>query len=417
MSTPHRFDRRRFLAGSAATAAAIAALGRGLDAGAAPSTPDPAQPVSTGRLLVVFLRGGMDGLSAVVPLLDGAAYRSARPTIAVPEQDALDLDGRFALHPGLAPLRELHQAGELAVVHAVGNGTDSRSHFSAQAEVELGGVVTGQGWLTRLLAATGSPVDAAVRAIALSGLTPLSLLACDASVSTPRLAGFGLGGSGGLLAGDRSAAALAALYADDGPTGGRALDAVAQLAPVTGAAAPTAVAAGGGPNGGATLAEQLADAAALFRADVGIEVVTVDAGGWDLHNDLGAAGQGPMRSLLDELGTALHGFWTAVQDHTGAPVSVVVLSEFGRRVTENGSGGVDHGSANALLVLGRGLKTGGSVVADWPGLAADQLDDGDLRATVDYRSVLAELSGPGRFGAADPAALFPGFTPTPIGLV
>ncbi|MGE0730389.1 MAG: DUF1501 domain-containing protein [Acidimicrobiia bacterium] len=424
MNAPHRLhrvrpldraagagiDRRRFLTGGAATVAAITVLGRGVEAAAGDAAPTAAdRPPSTGRLVVLFLRGGMDGLSAVVPLLDSTAYRAARPGIAVPDTAALDLDGRFGLHPGLAPLHELHRSGELAVLHAVGNGTDSRSHFAAQAEMELGGVVgAAEGWLTRLLGATRSPIDAPIRAVALSSTTPTSLLGSHSSVATAALAGFGLGGTAGLLAGEAPATALRMLYQGGGDelVAGRALAAVDQLA----------VLSEGTPAGDGGLDAKLADAAALLRADVGVEVVTVDSGGWDLHNELGTATEGAMRSLLDDLGAALHTFWTALDGGPGAPVDVVVVSEFGRRVAENGSGGVDHGSANALFVLGRSLAGGGRVLADWPGLAADQLDRGDLRATIDHRSVLAELST--RFGVTDVAAagLFPGFAPQPVGL-
>lgn len=427
-------SRRAFVGGAAAGTLAVvqpnpltrwvAALGSAATpAGAAAGAGD--LPVSTGRLLQVFLRGGMDGLSAVVPLLDGAAYRAARPSIAVAESATLALDGRFGLHPGLAPLHELYWQGELAVVHAVGNGTDTRSHFSAQAQVELGGVglARGAGWISRLLAGTRSPQDAVVRAVALSAVTPLSLLGQSGAVATASLDSFGLGGQSKLLAvhGD----ALAALYAPTIPSGiegGKALAAVSALAGLagggasaTGAGAGTSAGAGAAELGATSLAAQLADAATLFTADLGVEVVTVDAGGWDLHNELGGADAGAMRSLLDELAGALATFWDRLHGAGVGDVTVVVVSEFGRRVAENGSGGVDHGRANALFVLGAGLAGGGHTIAEWPGLGADALDQGDLRSTVDYRSILAEIAAR-RFGHPDPAALFPGATLAPVGV-
>ncbi len=429
------FSRRTLLRGSAAAAggamltAALPTAGRtlwyaplfGADvAGAAEPGGTPSnRPVSTGRVVVIFLRGGMDGLSSVVPLLDEAAYRAARPTIAVGAAEAMTLDTRFGLHPGLGALHPLFQAKELAIIHAVGNGTESRSHFAAQAQMELGGVsgAGASGWLARHLAATRSPHDAAVRAVALSTLLPVSLRGCPECVATPAIAGFGLGGGAAVLHGRD--AVLRTLYDASGPAGeegGRALDAVAQLASLAAERPAASAGTGGGPNAGVSLADQLADAARLFGAGLGIEAITVDAGGWDLHNDLGTAGSGAMRNLLDGLGSALAQFWTSL-DAAGAAAdtTVVVHSEFGRRVAENGSGGVDHGSANALLVAGRGLAGGGRVLGEWPGLAADDLDRGDLRGTTDYRSILAELATK-RLGCPDAGALFPGFAAEPVGV-
>ena len=128
-----------------------------------------AQAATSKRFVFVILRGALDGLAAVPPYAD-PDYRPVRGSLALApsgqSDGLLDLDGRFGLHPGLAPLHELHRSGELAVLHAVGNGTDSRSHFAAQAEMELGGVAgAAEGWLTRLLGATRSPIDAPIRAL------------------------------------------------------------------------------------------------------------------------------------------------------------------------------------------------------------------------------------------------------------
>jgi uncharacterized protein (DUF1501 family) len=354
-------------------------------------------PVATRpKLLVVFLRGGMDGLSAVPPLGD-ADYAAARPTIGVPDSSALALDDRFGLHPALAPLHELFSDGSLAVVHAVGNGTESRSHFQAQAEVEMGPTMQDDGWITRLLAAmpARSAEATSVRAVALSTVAPASVRACTICVTTPSVVGFGLRGA---LAGQDDA--VRALYPDDhrlASAAHRGLDAVRVLSTI--AVEPQST--------------PWIEAAAILSADVGVDVVSVDAGGWDTHREMGAATatDGQMHTLLAGLGSGLTSFWNAA---AGIDATAVVLTEFGRRVAENGSGGTDHGSAQAMFVLGRGLAGGGSVIADWPGLAPDALVRGDLAATVDYRSVLDEIVTR-RLGVAA-GAVFPGFAATSVGV-
>ncbi len=429
----HPLTRRRFLA---ATLAGAAVPGVGLPwiatvpAGAASATTATAAaarsgglPLPSGRLVVVFLRGGMDGLSAVVPAGE-AAYHDARPTVHVPAEQVLPLDGRFGLHPAMGAMAELYRERSLAVVHAVGNATESRSHFEAQAHVELGGATGVQdGWLARLLGATRSPSDATIRAVAISALSPISLRGCTGCLATPSLAGFGLGGTSGLLAGHVDA--LGALYASApaalgiGDAADAALAGLARLGSLR-SSSSTGSAVGVDeaeePGGTGPFAAALGDALTLLHADVGVEVVTIDTGGWDTHNAMGTASEGTMRSLLAGLSDGLAGFWAGVRRAGLADVTVVVLSEFGRRVAENGSGGLDHGSANAMFVLGEGLAGGGTVIADWPGLGPDALVRGDLRGTIDYRDVLAEVAT-GRFGVPDAATAFPGLAPTPVGVV
>ena len=420
----HRLSRRRFVAlGGAALAATPVTSVIWADHGGAASAAKPgaanpaaanpaaAKPVAKAKIVSLFLRGGMDGLSAIPPLAE-ANYVAARPGIAIPAAAALPLDARFGLHPALASLLDLYQQKQLAIVHAVGNGIDSRSHFEVQARWEAGGAVDGRGWLARALAETAPSGGGPVRAVALSANSPVSLAGCAECVASATVDGFRLGGRSGLLAGRD--AALAALYADETGIGqqGRvalaALDAIGNLA--TGQLADVADEGVASP-----LITAFADAARLFRADIGIDAVTVDYGGWDTHAAMGTVADGTVKALLGELGTALSGFWSQLRSQGTDDVIVVVQSEFGRRLAENGSGGTDHGKGNVMFVLGNGLK-GGQVHSDWPTLATDQLDDGDMRGTIDYRNVLSELLV-GRVGLADSGPVFPGWKAKPVGLV
>lgn len=406
----NRLTRRRFVAlGGAALAATSVTSVIWADHAGAGTTSD--KPVARAKLVSLFLRGGMDGLSAVPPLAE-ANYQASRPGIAIPSALALPLDAQFGLHPALAPLLPLYQQKQLAIVHAVDNGVDSRSHFEVQARWETGGASDGTGWLARALAATAPSGDGPIRAVALSANSPVSLGGCADCVATATVDGFRLGGRSGLLAGRN--AALAALYGDDTGIGqqGRvalaALDAVGTLAAGKPAATPDDAVA-------SPLATVFADAARLFDAGIGIDTVTIDFAGWDTHAAMGTAEDGTVKTLLGELAAALSGFWNQLSKQGTDDVLVVVQSEFGRRLAENGSGGTDHGKGNVMFVLGKGIK-GGRVLADWPTLAADQLDRGDMRGTTDYRDVLSDLLV-GRVGLSTTAEVFPGRTAKAVGIV
>lgn len=354
-----------------------------------------------GKLIVVFLRGGIDGLSAVVPAAD-SAYYAARPGIAVPAEVALPLDATFGLHPAMAPLYELWQDGRVAVVHATGNPARSRSHFDAQDLLEQGSDTRrpdAAGWLTRYLDTTTSsaPHGGMFRAVAISGGVPGSLRGSNA-LAIPSVSGFGLGGVTG--ASERWTNVLTQMYQgrlvveEVGRTTVQAITTVGGVTPP-----PTS--------------SPLSEAAALLGAGLGVEVVTVDTGGWDTHNSMGSHDAGEMRELLAGLAGDLAGLQADLDARGLSEVTTVVMSEFGRRLIENGSGGTDHGTANMMLVMG-GAAQGGAVLGTWPGLASDDLDRGDLAITTDVRDVLWELTSD-VLGHPDPAQVFGGHTHTPVG--
>jgi uncharacterized protein (DUF1501 family) len=365
-------------------------------------------------LVVLSLRGGLDGLSVVVPKGD-PDYYALRPTIGVPAGALLPVDAMWGLHPKLAPLWPLWRAGKVGAVHAVGQADPTRSHFEAMAEMERAapGTSMRSGWLDRTLGLR--PQSSAFQGIqlgstevppALYGPTPeLALRAVDDLELSGDADDFQVSMRATLQAlhtgvpaalGAPAAAALGAL---------RTRDALA--------------AADSGPSGGAVypttdLGRALRDVVRLVKAGVGLQVATVDFGDWDMHADLGTLAGGRMVEQLDELAKALAAFATDLGPLL-AGVTLVTLSEFGRRVEENGSAGVDHGHGNAVLLMGGGV-VGGRVHGRWPGLGAADLVDGDLAGVVDYRLVLGEVLQK-RCGLGSLAPVFPGLRGTPLGVV
>ncbi len=387
-------------------------------------------------LVVVFMRGAADGLSLVVPHGDDDYYR-ARPNIAIarPESGqsggkkdnkaagaALDLDGFFGLHPGLSPLLPLYKDGSLAIVHAVGSQDQTRSHFEAMLTMERGIAsdrdAQGQssGWVARHLAAAPVRDPSPLRAVAFGNVMPESLRgALDASVLSS-LTDFKLA-LPPTAKGSAVAATLAALYAQgDDPVAraGRAtlgvLDTLKQLDPAQYKSANNAAY----PQ--SSLGDGLRQVACLLKARVGLEVACLSSEGpylWDTH----VAQNNIIGAQIGDVGDSLGAFAQDLGKSGLENVTVVAMTEFGRRVGENSGLGTDHGRASVLFTLGGGIN-GGRVYGKWPGLHDDQLEPpGDLRVTTDYRTVLAEIIA--RRLAASPAhvaSIFPSAPTAYLGL-
>lgn len=369
-------------------------------------------------LVVIFLRGGADGLAMVCPSAD-ANLIAARPEglrvaragdAAGPVLRHDFADTEFRLHPSAAPLADLYKAGDLSVIHAAGLTEATRSHFDAEARMErglIGALAPGDpsGWLGRCLSALGDAGP--LPALAVGTSRPASLLGAVAAVgeSLPDLIlanGHWLGDTirNRLATGagqhPRLAAPVAETLALSSTLAARLGD--APYAPATTYPADNPVSA------------PLMTVAQAIKLDLGLRVATVDMGGWDTH----VAQSGTFAWLLAALSAALMAFWRDLgplqQD-----VSVVVMSEFGRRLRANTAGGTDHGRANAMLVLGPQAK-GGRMLGRWPGLANEALEEGaDLAVTTDYRAVLAEVLS-GHMRLSDAAAVFPGLSAAPPGL-
>ncbi len=387
--------RRDLLWGAAAASLGLLPIGRG--AWAVVGEP-PASPPR--RLIVVFLRGAADGLSIVAPYADPVYYQ-ARSSIALSrpgtEGGALDLDGRFGLHPALSPLMPLWKSGKLGFVHASGSPDATRSHFDAQDYMESatpGRKSTQDGWLNRLLGALPAPAGGratATRAVSIGAVLPriyagnnqVANIASGAAATRPTQL-------------DRPVVSQAfdKLYSADDKMS-RAYQASQQSRrEVMDSMAPDDLeremtAANNGaplPNGFPDDAVRLAT---LMRNDARVQLAFMEVGGWDTHANQGGA-SGQLANRLSPLGSGLAALATRLGPAFDETV-VVVVSEFGRTVQQNGNGGTDHGHGNVIWALG-GRVNGGRVLGQWPGLDSSALYEGrDLAVTTDFRTVLAEV--------------------------
>ncbi len=418
-----RVSRRSFLQGGMASAAALF-FGRNLVA--LPTwmprlaLADPHVGPRGDTLVCIFLRGGADGLNIVVPHGDDGYYQK-RPTIGIPRPDdnsaslrAVDLDGFFGLHPGLAPLQSIYTAGSMAFVQATGSPDETRSHFEAMDLMERGADGSGiyTGWLARHLTSLDTGNSSALRAIGIGDMLPASLSGSVSATALQTIADYHLQGRDEQVG--QMQALLMALYnqGDDVLTAAAqqtfaTIDLLAQID--TGTYQPRGR---GYPEG--ELGMALQTVAQLIRAEVGVEVACVDYGGWDTHIAQGST-EGVMARQLEALGQGLAAFYEDLQPQMGN-VTVVVMSEFGRRLQENGSLGTDHGHGNMMMVMGGGIR-GGQVFSRWPGLQPEQLTGpGDLAITTDYRDILGEIIR-GRLNNPRLTDVFPGYTTTELGLV
>jgi uncharacterized protein (DUF1501 family) len=365
-------------------------------------------------LVVVFQRGAMDGLNAVIPFKD-RGYYAARPSLAIAEpaageERALDLDGFYALHPALASVKEIYAKGHLAVIHAAGSPDNTRSHFDAQDFMEIGtpGIKsTPDGWLNRYLTMQRGR-GSSFRAVAVTPQLP-RMLAGDAAALTlssidefrPRNQALAVG--------------LEKLYANTADTlfraGGESLfGALRDLRAVE-----SKIPANNGSYPAGRFAASLAQISRLIKAGVGLEIAFTEIEGWDTHvNQGGATGQ--MANRLKELGDGLAAFYRDLGDRM-SDVVLLTMSEFGRTVRENGNGGTDHGHANVMFALG-GPVRGSKVYGRWPGLAPEVLYEGrDLDLTTDYRTVCSEVIAR-HLGQRDLKKIFPGFrAPGTLGII
>ncbi|MEH2002442.1 MAG: DUF1501 domain-containing protein [Nostoc sp.] len=342
------------------------------------------------RLIVIFLRGAVDGLNVVVPYSE-TAYYQARPQIAIPqpgkEGGALDLDGRFGLHPALAPLMSFWQQSSLAFVHACGSPDPTRSHFDAQQYMENatpGDKHTQDGWMNRLLGVISQKTP--IQAVSVgettpwifSGRMPVANIASGRNASRP-------------LAIDRPqlAAAFDQLYGgNDAISQTYRQGRMAHQAILNDLDSEMNLANNGAPlpDGFASDAQRLAQ---LMVKDSRIQLGFMALGGWDTHVNQGST-QGQLarnlKKLGSGLGTLVNGLGSVYQNTT-----IVVMSEFGRTVKQNDNGGTDHGHGNVMWVLGGKIR-GGKVYGEWPGLSTAQLYQGrDLAITTDFRDVISAV--------------------------
>jgi uncharacterized protein (DUF1501 family) len=360
------------------------------------------------KLVVIFQRGAADGLNIVVPYRE-SNYYAMRPSIAIRQNEILDLDGFFGLHPAMASLKPLYDQGHLAVIHAAGSPDMTRSHFDAQDYMESGtpGVkITEDGWLNRALQAEVlKDKPSAFRAVALGTQVPRTLQGKLPALAVNNLADFSVAGRGPQASPISNA--FQAMYDSSADavlhgTGQETFEAVKMLKaanpskyqPATGVVYPNTA-----------FGNSLKQVAQLLKANLGVEAAFSDIGGWDTHQNQGNS-NGQLANRLREFSDSLAAFWNDMGDDAGN-ITLVTMSEFGRTARQNGTGGTDHGHANVMFVLGGPVK-GGKVYGRWPGLATEQLNEGrDLTVTTDFRQVLGEAAAK-TLGARNLDIVFPG---------
>lgn len=365
------------------------------------------------RLVVIFQRGAADGLNIVVPHAE-QAYYAMRPSINIPRNAVIDLDGFFGLHPSLSPFEPLWNQRQLAIVHAAGSPDPSRSHFDAQDFMESGtpGVkATDDGWLNRTLRSLpDSDANSAFRAIAMGPQLPRILSGSEPAVALNDINDFGVGGRNpNAMPISNTFEAMYDQSVDSvlHGTGQETFEAVKMLK----AADPskyTPAAAANYPKG--RFGDSLKQLAQLIKANLGVQVAFADIGGWDHHVNEGST-QGQIANVLRDFSQSLAAFWIDLGD-LGEDTVVVTMSEFGRTARENGNRGTDHGHANVMFVIGGPVK-GGKVYGRWPGLDQSQLYEGrDLALTTDFRRVIGEAVYR-HLGNRDLNQVFPGFDNQP----
>jgi uncharacterized protein (DUF1501 family) len=363
-------------------------------------------------LVVIFLRGAADVLNMVVPHGEDAYYR-LRPSLGVPRPDdgrkkkeerVLDLDGFFGFHPSMSALTDAWVSQQLAIIHACGAPDESRSHFKAMELMERGvdderGPASG--WIGRHLATLDTGNSSPLRAVGM-GTRPQRSLSGSVPVSALRsITDFHLGGDARAL--QQMRAALSTVYEGDvmGQDTLSIMDTLQQLDPVN---YQSKVAY---PDTEFGLA--LKQTAMLIKAEVGLEVSAIDVGGWDTHFAQGSV-NGQMPNLMKDLADGMAAFHADMQEYM-SQLTIVTMSEFGRRASENGSLGTDHGHGSMMMVMG-GNVDGGKVHGEWPGLGEGQLvGPGDLAVTTDYRDVLSEILTK-RLNNPSVDSIFPNYQPT-----
>ena len=366
-------------------------------------------------LVTIFQRGAMDGLMAVTPFND-PMLQKLRPRLAMTaahsagEAALIDLDGTFGFHPAFAPMVRLFQEGQLAIVHGVGSPAPTRSHFDAQDYMETGTPGrkgTRSGWLNRavgLLGHEGTPF----RAVSMTKALPRSFYGDAPALAIANLENFGIRIRGNERLAQGAEKIFKSLYEGTSQgslhrAGRDSFEAIRMLStvdlshyrPAHGAVYPRS-----------PLGNNLRQIAQLIKADVGLEVAFAECGGWDTHVQQGTA-NGSFARRVSDLARSIVAFWTDLDNYQD-DVVLMTMTEFGRTVHENGSGGTDHGRGSCLFVLGNqvdGRKVHGTV----PSLVPEALEDGrDLPVTTDFRAVFAEVASK-HLGISDDRALFPGW--------
>jgi uncharacterized protein (DUF1501 family) len=380
-------------------------------------------PYKKNKIMVcIFQRGAMDGLMAVTPFND-TYLQKARPTLFMSaaksaNKPLIDLDGKFGLHPSMSAFENLFKEKQLAIVHGVGSPNNTRSHFDAQDYMESGTPFnkgTDSGWLNRAVGLLGHETATPFQAVSLTSSLPRSFYGDNAAIAISNLEDFSIQMRGNPMAASTAAKSFEELYDKTSSsllnkTGKESFEAVKMLKaadvknyrPANGAVYPTS-----------PLGNSLKQIAQLIKMDVGLEIAFTECGGWDTHYNQGTEIGTFSRNVMD-LSNAISAFWTdmgALQDD----VELMTMTEFGRTVKQNGTGGTDHGRGSCMFILGNDIK-GGIVHGKVPELAFENLEDNrDLPVTTDFRAVFSEVAT-SHLRIKDNGKLFPDWKGEKIGV-
>lgn len=412
-------SRRGFLKGSGMALFGVGLMG-GIPAfmAEAAASEKVAAPYKRKRVLVcIFQRGAMDGLMAVTPFTD-SHLQAARPSLSLPVvaegrgNALIDLDGRWGLHPNMKAFEPLFREGRLGIVHGIGSPNNTRSHFDAQDYMESGTPFnkgTASGWLNRAVGLLGHDALTPFTAVSLTSALPRSFYGDHPSVAISNLQDFAIQLKGNPAAANVAAKSFEELYDQTSAgllhdAGKESFEAMKLL--------QTADVRGYRPAGGAVypmspLGNSLRQIAQLIKMDVGLEVAFTESNGWDTHFNQGTDNGIFARNVAD-LSNSIAAFWKdldAYQDD----VTVMTMTEFGRTVHQNGTGGTDHGRGSCNFILGNNV-IGGKVHGNVAELAVENLEDGrDLPVSTDFRGVFSAVAD-AHLKISDDRVLFPEWT-------
>nr|WP_294900793.1 DUF1501 domain-containing protein [uncultured Pedobacter sp.] len=375
-------------------------------------------------LVCIFQRGAMDGLMAVTPFTD-EYLKAARPNLFIsaakgtPGKSLIDLDGKFGLHPSMASFESVFKDGRLGIVHGIGSPNNTRSHFDAQDYMESGTPFnkgTASGWLNRAVGLLGHDTATPFQAVSLTSSLPRSFYGDNPSVAISNLQDFNIQLKGNPSGADRVSKSFEDLYDQTTQgllkeTGKDSFEAMNMLKkmdtknykPANNAQYPSSA-----------LGNSMKQIAQLIKMDVGLEVAFAESGGWDTHFNQGSD-TGIFARNVNDLSDSIMAFWTdmgTLQDD----VTVMTMTEFGRTVKQNGTGGTDHGRGSCNFILGNDVF-GGKVHGKMGELAVENLEDGrDLPVTTDFRSVFSEVADK-HLGIHKDTVLFPDWNGDHIGMM
>jgi uncharacterized protein (DUF1501 family) len=375
-------------------------------------------------LICIFQRGAMDGLAAVTPFND-AYLKAARPTIMMQASKSLgansliDLDGTFGLHPAMRSFQNVFNDGRLAIVHGIGSPNKTRSHFDAQDYMEAGTPFkkgTPSGWLNRAVGLLGHEAATPFQAVSMTSSLPRSFYGDNASLAINNLQDFNLNMRGNPGGTNMAAKSFEDLYDQTSnnllkDTGKESFEAIKMLKsvdtkgykPANGAVYPNS-----------SLGNALKQIAQLVKLDMGLEVAFAESGGWDTHFNQGT-NTGIFSRNVNDLSESMMALWTDLGTYQD-DVTIMTMTEFGRTVKQNGTGGTDHGRASCNFILGNDVA-GGKVHGKLNPLAVENLEDGrDLAVTTDFRAVFSEVANK-HLGIKNDKVLFPDWDGKPIGMM